>query len=131
MQSIPMRLRAPRTSTWLAVAALLVIAIAIVAPVQLPIVLYKACLVALAVVLGYWADRALFPYARPDGYLKDDWRHGIQSIVEMPPERGEGRTWYDGVDFPVEDGYHQAFAAAMLRRALIVAAIVIAIAVGL
>ena len=71
---IPAWLRAPRTTTWLVLAALLLVAIAIVAPPQLPVVLYKACLVALAAVLGYWLDRALFPYARPDGYLKYDWR---------------------------------------------------------
>lgn len=54
--SIPLWRRAPRTITWLLLAA-----IAMVAPAQLPVVLYKAALVALAVVLGYWPDRALFP----------------------------------------------------------------------
>lgn len=52
---IPAWLRAPRTTTWLVLAALLLVAIAIVAPPQLPVVLYKASLVALAAVLGYWA----------------------------------------------------------------------------
>lgn len=32
---------------------------------QAPVILYKLCLVTAGAVLGYWIDRALFPYARP------------------------------------------------------------------
>ncbi|MBU1352115.1 MAG: putative holin [Gammaproteobacteria bacterium] len=115
---IPAWLRAPRTSTWLVVAAILLVCIAIVAPVQLPVVLYKACLVALAAVLGYWLDRALFPYARPDGYLHHDWRYGT--------EEPEG-----DVDYPVVQGYIRVFTAAMLRRAIVVGCVVLGMAAGL
>ena len=115
---IPTWLRAPRTTTWLVLAALLLVAIAIVAPPQLPVVLYKACLVALAAVLGYWLDRALFPYARPDGYLYADWRYGT--------EEPEGAS-----DFPVLHDYHLVFCAAMLRRAIVVGTVVIGVAMGL
>ena len=115
---IPAWLRAPRTTTWLVLAALLLVAIAIVAPPQLPVVLYKASLIALAAVLGYWLDRALFPYARPDGYLYADWRYGT--------EEPEGAS-----DFPVLHDYHLVFCAAMLRRAIVVGTVVIGVAMGL
>ena len=116
--TIPAWLRAPRTTTWLVLAAVLLVAIAIVAPPQLPVVLYKACLVALAAVLGYWLDRALFPYARPDGYLVRDWRHGTDEPV-------------GDVDYPVVQGYIRVFTAAMIRRALVVGAVVLGVAAGL
>ena len=115
---IPTWLRAPRTTTWLVLAALLLVAIAIVAPPQLPVVLYKASLVALAAVLGYWLDRTLFPYARPDGYLARDWRYGTAE-----PE--------GDVDYPVVTPYIRAFTAAMIRRALIVGCVVLGMAAGL
>ena len=111
---IPAWLRAPRTTTWLLLALLLLACIAIVAPPQLPVVLYKACLIALAAVLGYWLDRALFPYARPDGYLQRDWRYGTDE-----PE-GE-------VDYPVVHGYHHAFITAMIRRAIVVGCVVLGV----
>ncbi len=116
--SIPLWRRAPRTITWLLLAALLLVAIAIVAPAQLPVVLYKAALVALAAVLGYWLDRALFPYARPDGYLQIDWRHGTDE-----PEFE--------ADYPVAPGCHREFCVSQVRRAVIVGCVVLAMALGL
>ena len=38
-------------------------------PQQLPVSLYKLSLVSLAAVVGYWLDRSLFPYARPDRFM--------------------------------------------------------------
>lgn len=115
---IPAWLRAPRSTTWLVLAAVLLACIAIVAPPQLPVVLYKASLVALAAVLGYWLDRVLFPYARPDGYLVHDWRYGT--------DEPEG-----DVDYPVVQGYIRVFTAAMIRRALVVGCVVLGVAAGL
>ncbi len=116
--SFPLWLRAPRNSLWLAAAVVLLTLIALISPVQLPVVLYKAALIALAAVLGYWLDRALFPYARPDGYLHRDWRHGTKA-----PE--------GDADFPVVPGYMPAFCQSMLRRAIVVSAVVIGVALGL
>ena len=115
---IPAWLRVPRATTWLLLAAALLVAITLIAPAQLPVVLYKAALIALAAVLGYWLDRALFPYARPDGYLYADWRYGT--------EEPEGAS-----DFPVLHDYHLVFCAAMLRRAIVVGTVVIGVAMGL
>lgn len=118
--SIPLWLRLPRTTLWLIVAACLLVAIGLVSPIQLPVVLYKAALIALAVVLGYWLDRGLFPYSRPDGYLHRDWR-----------VRGPGTTPDGDVDFPVAVGYELVFIGALVRRAILVGAVVLGVAMGL
>ena len=115
---IPIWLRAPRSSLFILLAILLLAAIAVVSPVQLPVVLYKAALIALAAVIGYWLDRALFPYARPDSYLERDWRRGTTE-----PE--------GDADFRVVSGYELVFTAAMLRRAVVVGCVVIGVAMGL
>lgn len=115
---MPFTNRFPRMLGWLAAAVLLIIAIALVSPQQLPVALYKLSLISLAAVVAYWLDRGLFPYARPDAYLQLDWRHGTDE------------PWYEA-DYPVVDGYQLVFAAAMLRRAAIVVGVVIGVALGL
>ncbi|MBZ9610790.1 putative holin [Rheinheimera maricola] len=60
----------PRLTLWAIVAVILLFAIAMVSPQQLPVVLYKLALVTLASVLGYWVDRSLFPYDRPHTYAE-------------------------------------------------------------
>ncbi|WP_284428188.1 putative holin, partial [Acidovorax sp. SUPP2522] len=80
--SIPVWLRAPRNSLWLVLAIVLIALIAAIAPQKLSLTIYKSSLVALAAVMGYWLDRALFPYARPDSYLHKDWR--LVSAVSAP-----------------------------------------------
>lgn len=116
--TIPVWLRAPRNTIWLAAAALLLALIAVISPIQLPVVLYKAALVSLAAVLGYWLDRSLFPYARPDGFLERDWRYGTDEPQFL-------------ADHPVVKGYELVYALAMLRRAVIVGVVVLGIALGL
>ena len=110
--------RIPRMADWQLMAVLLLGAIALISPQQVPVALYKLSLISLAAVVGYWLDRSLFPYARPDSYLKLDWR-----CVD-------GRCSRDA-DFQVASGYQRVFALAMLRRAIIVAAVVIGVALGL
>ncbi|MCM2480180.1 putative holin [Serpentinimonas maccroryi] len=94
--------RLPRLSGWLLITLALMAVILFIAPHQLPVSLYKLSLVSLAGVVGYWLDRSLFPYARPDSYLR--------------PEPDAARLHLMGL--------------AMLRRALIVAAAMIAIGLG-
>jgi hypothetical protein len=116
---IPLWLRAPRNSLFVLLAALLLVVIAVVSPVQLPVVLYKAALIALAAVIGYWLDRALFPYARPDSFLWRDWRKGT--------DEPEG-----DVDYPIADAdYMAAYCTAQLRRAVVVGCVVLGVAAGL
>ncbi|ECG5643219.1 hypothetical protein E1K64_15865 [Salmonella enterica subsp. enterica serovar Poona] len=103
----------PRLWGWLVAAIVLFLVIAAVSPQQLPVVIYKLSLISLAAVLGYWLDRSLFPKARPGQYLHHD-----------PVLMDAGR-------YPVEVGCHLVFAAALIRRALIVAAVCLAVAMGL
>jgi hypothetical protein len=90
---IPMRL-----AVWSALTLALSLLMLLFAPQQIPVSLYKINLVMIAGVVGYWLDRALFPYARPE-------------------------VWSEG-------GHAEIFAACMLRRAVIVAASMIAVGLG-
>lgn len=58
--------RLPRMTDWIVITILLTIIIYVLAPQQLPVSLYKLSLITTAAVVGYWIDRSLFPYARPD-----------------------------------------------------------------
>ena len=86
-----------RMLDWIVISILLAIAIYVLAPHQLGVSLYKLSLVSLAAVVGYYIDRSLFPYARPD-------------------------------DISVEPGIETA--AAQIRRAIIVAACIVGVALG-
>lgn len=57
---------------WLIVTLLLTLVIGIIAPQQLGVTAYKLSLVSLAAVAGYWIDRSLYPYARPDELALSD-----------------------------------------------------------
>jgi hypothetical protein len=108
-------------SDWLLIAAVLMLLVWLMAPQQLPVSVYKLSLVAMAAVAGYWIDRSLFPYARPDDFLAVD-------DVPLPP--------IDEPDGVVEMLEVQSgappflLAAAMIRRALIVAATMLAVGLG-
>jgi hypothetical protein len=88
-------------------------------PAQSPVVLYKLALVVIAAILAVFCDVAVFPFARPDSYLALDWRNDPDA--DRPGE----------ADYPIADGYEGAFCAACLRRALIIAAFVLAVSLGL
>lgn len=114
LRDVPM----PRMLGWYVAAALLLLAIALTSPQQVLVALYKLSLISLAGVVGYLLDRSLFPYARPDGYLKHDWR--------QTPGRQALRA-----DHAVAMGYKQVFAAAQVRRAIVVGAAMLGVALGL
>ncbi|MEA1605753.1 putative holin [Pseudomonas spirodelae] len=50
----------PRMWLWTIITLCLMVALALIRPEQLQVVLYKAGLVTLGAVLGYWIDRSLF-----------------------------------------------------------------------
>ena len=52
----------PRMWLWTIITLCLMVALALSRPEQLQVVLYKAGLVTLGAVLGYWIDRSLYPY---------------------------------------------------------------------
>ena len=89
----------PRLFVWLITAILLLALISWTSSAQVPVIIYKLSLVSLSAVLGYWLDRSLFPWARPDSFCP--WEESL------------------------------CCAAAMIRRAIIVAAICLSVALGL
>ncbi|RLM25339.1 hypothetical protein BIY29_07450 [Brenneria alni] len=108
-----LNIRIKRLLGWQITAVLLLVVIALVSPQQLPVVIYKISLITLAAVLGYWLDRSLFPKA------------GLAQYLVHEPE------WMEQGEYPVKSGYHRVFAAAQIRRAIIVAAVCLAVATGL
>jgi len=99
-------------------------------------VCFKALLVVLGGIAGYWRDRALFPYARP---------HQCQGFDMPEPGPGDGSSSRsippDGEDLNQAREYevHGAaylqvaasdFTTSMIRRSIIVAACVLAMALG-
>ncbi|WP_218942789.1 putative holin [Rhodoferax sp. BLA1] len=84
----------------------------------LTITLYKAHLMALGGWGGYWLDRMLFPYDRP---------HKYREIEEI-----EDPTESDGLPGEYVTGFFQygSFGQATLRRAIVVAACLICVALG-
>lgn len=92
------RLAMPRMAVSIIVSAILGYAISQVAPHQVLVTLYKFSLVTGAGVAGYYLDREVFPYARPDIFLV-----GGRDIV---------------------------FAAAQLRRAIIIGCMMLAVGLG-
>lgn len=105
------RSRYPRLLGWLIVTLALLLALAIAAPEQMPVIIYKLALVMLGAVLAYWIDRALFPYGRPHRCL---------------PPRADGASCADSLR-----RLEIRFAAACVRRALIVLACVLGLTLGL
>lgn len=110
----------PRLSGWLVITLALLLAVWLLAPQQVPLSLYKLSLVSLAAVVGYWVDRSLFPYARPDFFLPAD--------VELPAEPATAEPVLLEVErCPAE---LSLAGTCMLRRALVVAATMVAMGLG-
>lgn len=95
----------PRLSTWLFISVGLLAVLALLNPAQLPVVLYKLSLVSLGAVLGYWIDRSLFPYARPHAYMP--WHPGDCKNISVP------------------------IALIMMRRAVVIFAVILGLTLGL
>lgn len=108
----------PRLFSWILLSALLFAGLYFTSPQQAEVAYYKFALVIAAALAGYWIDRALFPYARPDGYLKKFWQHGSDEPI-------------GAADFEVVEQYNRVFAAAMIRRAIIVGCTILGVTLGL
>lgn len=107
---------------WVGLAVALTLFMASEKPVAVLNSLYKVHVLLAAGLLGWWLDHVvLFPYARPAGYLKWDWRDG-------PAANPPGMCRKVEPDFSVFDGYRLLFAVACIRRALVVGLIALAAA---
>lgn len=58
-----------RMDAWAYVALVLCLVVVAIAPQQIGVTAYKLSLLALGGVLGYWLDRSIFYYARPDDLM--------------------------------------------------------------
>ena len=58
-------MQAPINSSFVAIiTVLLLTSVFLISPAQLPVIIFKAILVTLAAILGYWIDYLLFPHMR-------------------------------------------------------------------
>lgn len=114
LSKISVRVRQLRLGGWLLTAVALIVIIAQVSPQQIPIVVYKLALISLAAVLGYWLDRSLFPDSSPGTLMTEGMPRDCN--YEHP---GSLIDWY------------VVLAAALIRRAIIVAAVCLSVAMGL
>jgi len=112
------RTRSPRMTLPNVLATGLVAVVALIAPHQTPVLAYKLGAVAAGGCLGYLLDVAAFPYAKPSGYLRFDWRK-VNDFADDAP------------DYGIVDGYQTAFFIACGRRAAIVCACMLAVALAL
>lgn len=113
-----LRKRAPRMTLPNILANVLILVVAAVAPHQAPVLMYKLAGVLMGGCGGYLLDVSLFPYARPHGYLVKPWRDE-PDFKECAP------------DHSLACGCHWLFIAASARRAFIVAASMLGVALAL
>lgn len=116
------RIQPPRLSGWLLITLVLLACVWAIAPHQLPVSLYKLSLVTLAAVVGYWLDRSLFPYARPDVFLSLD-DPGFDAWAELDPTSIEMAATPD-------ETLLRLMGVAMIRRAIIVGCAMLAMGLG-
>ena len=131
----------PRLTWWWLIALALSLAVFLIAPQQLPVSIYKLNLIALAAVAGYWIDRSVFPYARPQvsalralsippdiAQTEDEAERGVVTLDngnEMPVH-----CLIEGLSAPIDPVPIYFVAACMLRRALIMSAAILAVSLG-
>ena len=102
-----MPFRLPRLFSWILATLFLLLLVLLLAPQQIPVSLYKLSLITMAGVVGYWLDRSLFPDGRTS-YFFHVWQEDVKGTTRSA--------------LPL--------AAAMLRKALMVAAAMLAISLG-
>lgn len=122
--------RLPRLTSWWLIALALSLAVFLIAPQQVPVSIYKLNLIALAAVAGYWIDRSVFPYARPqlDALRALDRSDDGEParFSEDPASEGESCLL---VSLPDATPLYFMLGC-MLRRAIIIAAAILAVSLG-
>lgn len=131
----------PRLTSWWLIALALSALVFVLAPQQIPVSVYKLNLIALAAVAGYWIDRTVYPYARPSiKALRCLWDVDNLEITAEDQERGYILT-DDNQQIPLDEVIAATcgpidpaplyfMLGCMLRRAIIIAAAMIAISMG-
>ena len=54
-----------------------------ISPAQIPVIIFKASLVSLAAILGYWIDYLLFPHMRPGDIDKTETDPVIRASIAI------------------------------------------------
>ena len=54
-----------------------------ISPAQIPVIIFKASLVSLAAILGYWIDYLLFPHMRPGDIDKTETDPLIRASIAL------------------------------------------------
>lgn len=116
-------MKLPRLFGWLIATVLLLAVIGLLYPHQLPVSLYKLSLVTMAGVAGYWLDRSLFYYARPDSFIVKVTPNDEPCDIDLAGS-------CEFLPWEVVDGDGFLFAMTMLRRAIIVGFAMLAIGMG-
>ena len=124
---------------WLTLVAVLSVAIALVAPQQLPVLAYKCLLLSVAALAGYALDRSLFPYARPDLVLDEinpTWLpSGVVPELSVDFAEGHGLSRDLGAEqeYLYQDqrrAHLQLLQWCMARRALLIFGAMLAVGLG-
>lgn len=115
--------RLPRLTDWLIITLVLLAAVWLLAPHQLPVSLYKLSLVSLGGVVGYWFDRRMFPYARPDVFLV------LEPFEDWPGARSADPDIMELAAIP-DQALLSLMGISMLRRAIIVGCAMLAMGLG-
>lgn len=86
---------------------------------QLFLLCYKLCLFLAAGVTGCILDYAVFPFAKPEGYLTDRWDCGF-----CEHKKGEA-------DFHIVKGHELDFYVACMRRVVLISVAIIGVCFAL
>lgn len=120
----------PRLTSWWLIALALSALVFVLAPQQLPVSIYKLNLIALAAVAGYWIDRSVFPYARPQ---LDALRALDRADDDEPPEltADPAEAGQECLLVQLPDTAALWFMlGCMMRRAVVMAATIVAVGLG-
>lgn len=108
-----------RVGPWLVAALIMAVIVGLLYPHQLGVLLWSLTKLSFGAYLGYWIDRSIFPYARPG----DAMPRAIEA------EHDESAMVEDWLNLQVDEGYLLP-ELLMLRRAIIIAAALIALGLG-
>jgi hypothetical protein len=108
-------LKSLRMWDWLLISAVLLIIIYHIRPELLPVDVHKISLITMAAFVGYWIDRSAFPRSRPSAFMS------------KPYSLGGGYVPQEAV-CPTQQ---LVFAAAMIRRSIIIGCAILGASIGL
>lgn len=125
-----LKVRAPRLWGWILISIVLLLVVAWVAPQQVPVSIYKLSLVTMAGVVGYWLDRSMFPYARPDVFLTMGEPFDVDFVGPSGDLKCDPEVGLCTLQSAPDTALLQLAGQSMFRRAVIVAAAMLAMGLG-